>query len=228
MKIGGIKMKNRNLVNETLKKVPGLILAFSILAFAILLNLKANLGVGPWGVLHVGIAEQTFLTLGQATIVVGFAVLLLSLFLGVIPGVATILNMFMIGIMIDVIDSLGIITTPESVVGRYLMLFAGIAIMGWGILLYLQARLGAGPRDGLMEGLVIKLNRPVWLMRAVTEFGALVVGYFLGGPIGIGTIIFALTIGFSINIAFKLGGYDSKNDKHIDCVQLYRKMRTNE
>ncbi|MGV8154580.1 MAG: YczE/YyaS/YitT family protein [Alkaliphilus sp.] len=219
-------MMNKSIILDVFKKTPSLILAFSILAFAILLNLKANLGVGPWGVLHVGIAEQTVLTLGQATIVVGFVVLLLSLFLGVVPGFATILNMFMIGIMIDVIESLGIISTPESLIGRYLMLFAGIALMGWGILLYLQVHLGAGPRDGLMEGLVIKLNKPVWLMRGVTELGALIAGYFLGGPVGIGTIIFALTIGFSINIAFKLGRYDSKNDKHINCVDLYRRARS--
>ncbi|MCD5414317.1 MAG: membrane protein [Clostridiales bacterium] len=219
-------MTNKSVVFDVLKKTPSLLLAFSILAFAILLNLKADLGVGPWGVLHVGIAEQTVLTLGQATIVVGFAVLLFSMFLGVVPGFATVLNMFMIGIMIDVIESLGVITTPESLMGRYLMLFAGIALMGWAILLYLQVHLGAGPRDGLMEGLVLRFKKPAWLVRGLIEFVALAAGCFLGGPVGIGTIIFAATIGFSVDVAFKLGKYDSKNTKHVDCVELYHRVKS--
>jgi uncharacterized membrane protein YczE len=97
--------------------------------------------------------------------------------------------------------------------------------MGWASYFYLRANLGAGPRDSLMEGLVKKLNKPVWLIRGAIEIAALVIGYFLGGPVGLGTLIISFTIGFSVQTAFKIGKYDSKSVEHIDLMQMYRSLR---
>jgi len=108
-----------------------------------------------------------------------------------------------------------IFKTPETLFGRILMLVVGVLIMGWATYFYLRVELGAGPRDGLMEGLVKKINKPLWMIRGSIEITALVIGYFLGGPIGLGTLITAFTIGFSVQWAFKIGKYDSRNVSHM-------------
>ena len=105
------------------------------------------------------------------------------------------------------------------------MLIAAIIIMGIATYFYLQVELGAGPRDGLMEGLVRKLNKPVWLVRGSIEITALIIGYLLGGPVGIGTLLLAVAIGPSVQFAFKIGKYDSKKVQHMSLVDLYRSIK---
>lgn len=103
------------------------------------------------------------------------------------------------------INKTGILKTPGSMLGKILMLILAILIMGIAAYFYLQVELGAGPRDGLMEGLVIKLNKPVWLIRGSIEITTLIIGFFLGGPVGIGTLLLAVAIGPSVEFAFKIG-----------------------
>lgn len=184
----------------------------------------AGLGMSPWGVFHVGVTNHTPLTLGQVTQFVGLIILILSLSIKVIPGVGSIGNMIFIGVFIDIIDSLNIISTPNTIIGRVIMLAFGVFISGWATYFYLKVRLGAGPRDGLMEGLVKLTNKPVWLIRGVIELTALTIGYLLGGPVGIGTLIAATTIGFSVEFAFRVGRYDTENGVHTDLVLLYKSL----
>ena len=133
--------------------------------------------------------------------------------------------MIFIGIFVDLINNTGVLKTPGSMLGKILMLIAAIIIMGIATYFYLKVELGAGPRDGLMEGLVIKLNKPVWIIRGSIEITVLIIGSFLGGPVGIGTLILAVAIGPSVQFAFKIGKYDSKKAKHMNLIDLYRLLK---
>jgi len=174
----------------------------------------------PWGVLGVGITTKIPLSLGQSSQLIGFLVLVIGWVLGFAPGFGTITNMYFIGLFIDWIIAWRLLPTPTSVMGEFGMLFLSIALIGVGSYFYMRVRLGAGPRDGLMMGLVKKLNQPVSYIRGSIEVAVLILGFLLGGPVGIGTIITALTVGLSVQLAFKIGGYDKKSE-HINLEQLF-------
>lgn len=210
---------------KLLLKMPSLFFGFFLFAVAMLLALYSKLGMSPWDVFHMGIVNHSILSLGQTSQIVGFCVIMLSIFLGVIPGIGSIFNMIFIGIFVDLINNIGIFKTPESMLGKILMLISAIIIMGIATYFYLQVELGAGPRDGLMEGLVRKLNKPVWLIRGSIEITVLIIGFFLGGPVGIGTVLLAVAIGPSVQFAFKIGKYDSKKAQHMNLVDLYKNIK---
>lgn len=216
---------NRITWKQFLLKMPSLFFGFILFAVAILLALYSDLGMSPWDVLHMGIVKHSIFTLGQVSELLGLCIIILSIFVGVIPGVGTIFNMIFIGIFVDLLNKTGIIKTPESMVLKILMLAIAILIMGIGSFCYLRVELGAGPRDGLMEGLVIKLNKPVWLIRGIIELSVLAIGYFLGGPVGVGTLILAFAIGPSVQLAFKIGRYDPKKSHHSNLVDLYKNIK---
>ena len=205
--------------------MPTLFLGFFLFAIAILLALYSKLGMSPWDVFHMGIVNHSVLTFGQTSQAVGFCIIIVSMFLGVTPGIGSVLNMIFIGVFIDLINNTGIFKTPGSILEKILMLISAILIMGIATYFYLKVELGAGPRDGLMEGLVIKLNKPVWLIRGTIEITALIIGFILGGPVGIGTLILAVAIGPSVQFAFKIGKYDSKKAEHMNFIDLYRKIK---
>lgn len=218
-------MENKKFITDLLLKMPSLFFGFFLFALAILLALYSNLGMSPWDVFHMGIVKNSFLTLGQTSQIVGFIIIMLSIFLGVVPGIGSVLNMIFIGMFIDLINSTGLLVTPESMLGKIILLLSAIFIMGIASYFYLQVELGAGPRDGLMEGLVKKLKKPVWLIRGSIEITVLLIGFFLGGPVGMGTILLALGIGPSVQFAFKIGKYDSKTSHHMNFVDLYRSIK---
>ena len=218
-------MGNKKLIISLVLKMPSLFFGFFLFALAILLAFYSKLGMSPWDVFHMGIVNNTFLTLGQTSQIVGFAIIMLSIFLGVVPGIGSVLNMIFIGMFIDLIDATGLLMTPETILGKILLLISAVFITGIASYFYLRVELGAGPRDGLMEGLVRKLRKPVWLIRGSIEITVLIIGFFLGGPVGIGTIILALGIGPSVQFAFKIGRYDSKTSQHMSFIDLYRKVK---
>ena len=216
---------NQNIWLKLVLKMPSLFFGFFLFALAILLALYSKLGMSPWDVLHMGIVNHSVLSFGQTTQLVGFAIIIFSVFLGVIPGIGSLLNMIFIGGFIDLIDNTRILKTPGSMVGKIIMLIAAILIMGIATFFYLRVELGAGPRDGLMEGLVRKLNKPVWMIRGSIEIVVLIIGFLLGGPVGIGTLLLAGAIGPSVQFAFKLGKYDSKKAEHMNLITLYKNIK---
>ena len=217
--------ENKNIWFKLLLKMPSLFFGFFLFAVAILLALYSKLGMSPWDVFHMGIVNHSFLSFGQTTQFVGLCVIILSISLKVIPGIGSIFNMIFIGVFIDLINNTGLLKTPGSILGKLLMLVFAILIMGIATYFYLHVELGAGPRDGLMEGLVIKLNKPVWLIRGSIEITALIIGFFLGGPVGIGTLLLAVAIGPSVQLAFKVGNYDSSKANHMNFIDLYRNIK---
>ena len=168
----------------------------------------------------MGLSGLSGLTLGQVSQLVGLAVLLLGWGLGFPPGFGTVMNMFFVGWFTDRIMELGIVPRPTDPLEQAALLLLSVVLIGVGSLFYLRVELGAGPRDGLMVGLVKTLNRRVWLIRGSIEVTVLVLGYFLGGPVGIGTVVTALTIGYSVQCAFKLGKFEGKSPQ-MNLWELY-------
>ena len=155
--------------------------------------LRAGLGLAPWDVLHQGLAGLVGATVGQMVIAVSFVVLLLWIPLRERPGFGTIANALLVGVFVD-LTLLGL----EDAAGwpaRIGLLAAGILLNGLATALYIGASLGSGPRDGLMTGLVRRTGRSVRMVRTSLELTVLVVGWLLGGTVGIGTVLYAVAIG---------------------------------
>ncbi|RII19384.1 hypothetical protein DSC45_07860 [Streptomyces sp. YIM 130001] len=157
------------------------------------LLVRAGLGLEPWNVLHQGLAELTGLTIGVVSIIVGAAVLVLWIPLRQRPGLGTVSNVFVVGIALDA--TLAAAPDAHTLAVRIPLLVAGIVLNGAATGLYISARFGPGPRDGLMTGLHQATGRSIRLMRTGVEVTVVVVGFLLGGTLGIGTVAYALTIG---------------------------------
>lgn len=157
------------------------------------LLVRAGLGLEPWNVLHQGLAELTGLTIGVVSIVVGAAVLLLWIPLRQRPGLGTVSNVFVVGLAMD--GTLALVPSAHALTVRIPLLLAGILLNGVATGLYIAARLGPGPRDGLMTGLHRRTGRSIRLMRTAVEVAVVVTGFVLGGTIGVGTLLYAVAIG---------------------------------
>lgn len=153
----------------------------------------AGIGNTPWTVLAEGTAEHTPLSIGSATVAISFVVLALWIPLRQRPGLGTLLNAVLVGVAIDV--TLPWFPGPGPLAAQVAWVLAGIALVGVGSGLYLTARLGPGPRDGLMTGLHRRTGRSLRLVRTMIEGTALVLGALLGGTVGFGTIAFAVLVG---------------------------------
>ncbi len=204
-----------------LGRMPSLLIGLFLFAAGLVANLNSGLGMSPWGVLTIGIERHIPLTFGQTSQMIGLVVLTIGWALGFAPGFGTIANMIFTGAFIDLIIARGILRMPTTLIEQYVMLLFSIVLIGVASYLYLRVRLGAGPRDGLMMGLVTKLDRPVSTIRGAIELTVLIIGYLLGGPVGIGTVLTALLLGVSVQIAFRIGRYDRKTP-HINLLELYR------
>lgn len=157
------------------------------------LMIRAELGLGPWDVLHQGIAERSGLSIGVVAIIVGAAVLLLWVPMRQRPGMGTVSNVFLVGLAID--GTLWLVPEPRALAVRIpLMLFA-VVLNGVATGLYISGRFGAGPRDGLMTGLHRVTGRSIRLVRTCIEVAVLATGFALGGSVGAGTVVYALAIG---------------------------------
>ncbi|MFE6689848.1 YitT family protein [Streptomyces sp. NPDC057743] len=157
------------------------------------LMVRAGLGLEPWSVLNQGIARHTGLTIGTVTIVTGALILLLWIPLRQRPGLGTVSNVVILGLVMDA--TLGLVPEVRSLAVRIPLLVAAVLLNGTATGLYLSARFGAGPRDGLMTGLHLRTGRPLRLVRTCIELTVLVAGFALGGSVGVGTVLYALAIG---------------------------------
>jgi uncharacterized membrane protein YczE len=150
-------------------------------------------GASPWSVLAQGLSLHTSLSIGMLTFLISITVLILWIPLGQKPGIATILNALIIALMIDL--CIKFVPTPANYNNQLILAVISVITVGIGGGIYLVANLGAGPRDGLMVGLQKLTNSPIAAVRATLEISVVSVGWYLGGTIGIGTILFAFGIG---------------------------------
>jgi uncharacterized membrane protein YczE len=166
--------------------------------FSMALMIEAALGLNPWDVLHEGLAARVPLTFGQVTIAVGALVLLAWIPLRQRPGFGTVSNVVVIGLAVDA--ALALLPAPDSLAVRAGWLAAGIVLNAVATAAYIGARLGPGPRDGLMTGLVLRTGGSVRLVRTLLEVSVLATGWLLGGTVGIGTVAYALAIGPLVHV----------------------------
>ena len=150
-------------------------------------------GASPWTVLAEGISLHVDFSIGTITFFISVTVLFLWFFLNQKPGIGTLLNALIVAVMIDI--SIAFIPAPENYISQLILAVFAVLIVGIGSGFYLVSNLGPGPRDGLMTGLQTKTNLPIALVRAFLEISVVSVGWYLGGTVGIGTLLFAFGIG---------------------------------
>lgn len=179
----------RDLVERAVQLVVGLFLY----GVALGLMVRGGIGVAPWDVLALGVSEQTGIGYGTVTVLVSVLVLLLWIPLRQRVGVGTLLNALLVGPSADV--TLAVIPAVPSIWVGAPMFVAGLVLLAFATGLYIAASFGPGPRDGLMTGLVRITGWRVWIVRTLIEGSVLLVGFLLGGPVGVGTVLFALGVG---------------------------------
>jgi hypothetical protein len=167
-------------------------------------TINASLGVSPWDVFHIGMANQTGLTIGRIHQLTGFTVLAVSYFFKVRIHIGTLLNMIFLGLFIDMVITLDYLPYPDQIWTSILLYLAGVILFGLGVAFYISPNLGAGPRDSLMLALTRITRLKTGVIRTIMEIAVAVIGYLLGGPLGIGTVLFALTLGFFMETGFSL------------------------
>ena len=190
----------RDYAAAVLRRTPLMLLGLAVFGTGIALHIRSNLGLSPWDVFHHGLARRTSLSFGAVTIIVGGAV-----FLGWIPlrqriGPATLLNPVAVGL---VIDSVLLLVDDADGPLRWVYLLGGLVLFSIGSGLYIGARLGPGPRDGLMTGLAER-GLSSRLARFSIEGAMLAAGWLLGGSVGIGTLVFTVLIGPMVQFFLRL------------------------
>ena len=161
-------------------------------------------GASPWTVLAEGISLNVDFSIGTVTFFISLGVLFLWLFLNQKPGIGTLLNALIVAVMIDV--SIALIPTPENYISQLFLAIFAVLIVGLGSGFYLVANLGPGPRDGLMTGIQRKTNLPIAAVRAFLEITVVSIGWYLGGTVGIGTLLFAFGIGPAVALGLFIVG----------------------
>lgn len=183
--------------HEVRRRLPQLAVGLVLLGAAFGLLVRAGLGLDPWDVLHQGISDHTGISIGKISILVGVVVLLGWIPLRQRPGIGTIANAVVLGTVQDL--TLALLPDHPGLLLRWVLLVGGTGLAGFGVALYVGARLGPGPRDGIMTG-VAERGPSVRLVRTAIEVAALAGGYLLGGDVGIGTLLFAVTIGPNVQL----------------------------
>lgn len=176
-----------------IRRLVRLYVGLVLYGFTMAMLVESTLGLDPWDVFHEGVATHVPLTFGQVVIVTGAVVMLLWIPLRQKPGVGTISNIIVIGLAADL--GLWALPTPDAALARVALLVGGVVGNGLAGALYIGADFGTGPRDGLWVGLVRVTGRSIRWWRTSIEVTVLVIGFLLGGTVGVGTVLYALTIG---------------------------------
>lgn len=214
--------KNNSLATNFILRLLRLILGLFLYALGIVVTLKAHVGYAPWDVLHVGLASTIGVSIGLASILVGVIIIFATVLLGEKLGLGTILNMLLIGVFLDMILNLDFIPTMGNTISGIAALMVGLFVISIATYFYIGSGFGAGPRDSLMVALARKTRLPIGLCRGAIEISAVLIGWKLGGMVGIGTVISALAVGFCIQITFGILKFDPKSIKHESLTDTWR------
>lgn len=198
-----------------------------ICAMGVMILLKSDMGIPAWDVLNQGISKITgeMITIGQASIIIGILIVLVDVVLGQPIGMGTIINFIFVGVYMDIILYLDFIPTPTNLYFQIIELIVGIFFYTYGTYLYMIQELGCGPRDGFMQILTSRLNKPVSFIKNITEVIVLILGWFLGGKIGVATILNAFLMGFLLEKMFKLGKVDLRKLQHRSLATEMRLLK---
>ena len=184
------------------RSIVQLLVGLFFYGFAIGMMVRAGLGVSPWDVFAQGLVNLTGVSFGWMTNIVGALVLLLWIPIRQKPGIGTLVNVLLIGPSAEV--GLAVVPQQTDLAAQILVFAGGLALLAVATGLYIGARFGPGPRDGLMTGLHQRTGLPIWLVRGAIELTVLGIGWVLGGTVGLGTVAFALLIGPMVNVTLPL------------------------
>lgn len=217
--------KEKTLLQDYAPRFANLLGGLAVSAVGIVMMLQANVGLEPWSVLHQGMAQSMGISYGTASIIVGGVAVGAAAVCGEGFGIGTIANIVICAMLIDLLLATGLIPQMSGIFSGLLMLAAGLELLALGTWLYMRARLGAGPRDALMVALARNTRRSVGLCRAVVELIAIAVGWWLGGPVGIGTVVAAVGLGSLFNLNFRLLRFPAATIRQENLAQTLRKIR---
>lgn len=191
-----------------------MLLGLVLYALGIVATVKANVGYAPWEVFHVGLGDAIGISLGAASIIAGLVIVIVVTALGEKLGLGTLGSMVLTGVFIDIIVMLNIIPEAGGFAAGIAMLIAGMFTIALGSYFYMKAAFGAGPRDNLMVVLTRKTKIPVGLCRLLVELLVTLIGWLLGGMVGVGTVISFIGIGLCVQIVFSLLKFDVTAVQH--------------
>ena len=217
-------MEGITVLKNYLIRLSSLLLGLFLFAVGIVVTMKANIGYAPWDVLHSGISEMTGISFGTVSILIGVLICLIVVAMGEKLGLGTILNMIMIGSLINILLAANLIPMIHGFFPGLLVLVTGLFIIALGSYFYIKAGFGAGPRDYLMVVIRRKTHLPVGLSRGLVEGSAVLAGWALGGPFGSGTVLAAFGISFCIQIVFSVLKFESTSIQHENLGETYRNI----
>lgn len=186
----------------TIRRWGQLLLGLFFYGIAVALLIRADVGLDPWTVFAQGLEVQTGWSIGIIVVLIGAGVLLLWIPIKQKPGIGTVLNVLLIGPVLDL--AMLVVETPEHLWAQWLMFAGGLALLSVATGLYIGARFGPGPRDGLMTGAHARFGWKIWKVRTGVEVTVLAIGWLLGGTVGLGTVAFALLIGPMVGVTLPL------------------------
>lgn len=201
-------------IESMTKRYFKLILGLFLFAVGTVITINANLGYSPWDVFHQGLGNIFGIKIGTANVLVGVSIVVIEMLRGIKPGIGTILNMLLIGVFMNIIMSIDIMPTFSNIYIRILTIPIGMIVIGLGSYFYIGAGFGAGPRDGLMLFLIRKTNKSVRFIRNSIEITVLIIGYILRGPVGVGTVIISLGLGYAVQFVFSIFNFDPNEVQH--------------
>ncbi len=218
------------MLKEYARRIGRLLAGMLISAVGVTMLLNANVGVEPWSVLQQGMSRSMGITYGTAAMIVGAVVILVSVLMGESFGIGTLANIFVAPAMIDALLALGWIPEAKGLWTGILELVLGMEILALGTCYYMKSALGSGPRDALMVVLARKTGRSVGFCRVAVEALAVLIGWRLGGSVGIGTLLGAFGVGTLINLNFSLLRFRAEDVHQENLPETIRrwKNRTNQ
>lgn len=199
---------------DRIKRITGLFFSTFLFALGIVMTIKANIGLAPWDVFHQGLAWRYGRSFGQISILVGLVLLVINFLFKERIGWGTLVNMIFVGLFIDMMTPWTFIPETHSLIAGIVYFNAGLIVISFASYFYLNAQLGAGPRDGAMTVISKITGLAAGPVRIGLESSVFLAGFLVGGPVGLGTVICALMMGIYLQGVFNLFSFDIRNVTH--------------
>lgn len=212
------------MTKQFFKRLFRLILGLFLYALGIAITMKAQIGYAPWEVFHAGIGQTIGMSIGNVSIIAGITIGAAAMLFGEKLGIGTVLNMILIGVFLDFLLGLSVIPVIDNFGLGVLMLISGLFVIALASYFYIGSGFGAGPRDSLMVALNRKTGFPIGYCRGAIELAAVLIGWLLGGMVGLGTLISAILIGFCVQVTFKALHFDAAKVQHQTVNQTFRNL----
>lgn len=215
----------KTLGKQTLRAVAGLF----VCAAGLYLTLRANVGVGPWETLNVGLSRQLPISYGTASVATALVIVLIDLLMHERIGLGTLLDAVLVGKFVDLLDWIDLVPLCQRFLPGVAVLFGGMVLVSIGQWLYMSAGLGCGPRDSFLVGVGRRMARlPIGMVNFIIFIVVTALGYLLHGDVGVGTLLFAVFQSAIMQLVFRIARFEPRSVVHEDVVQTVRRLRRKE